>query len=218
MGRALCALLSAKQVQFVLIEVDADLTAQADRLGYLYIHGDAMSEQILRRARLDGAKGLASCLPSDANNVFVALSARAENESLTIIARAENMETQAKLHRAGADSVICPPVIGAARITQMLLQPAVGELLEMAVGTEEDLEISKVSMGQLPRAMGKSLRELELPARTGLMVIAVMRGDGKRHFNPSPDWRFEQDDDLIVTGASGGITRLVELLGPEPQI
>lgn len=214
MGRALCESLSAKDVPFVLVEQDPREVGRAEEAGCLCVPGDAMDEQTLVAARLESATGLATCLGSDADNVFVALTARALNGQITIIARAEDPQTQPKLRRAGADSVICLPTIGAARITQMLLNPALAELLEMAASPEQQLEISKIRMAELPGALGRSLQELELPARMGLIVIAVIRGEAERHFNPGPSWCFEARDELIVTGTSGGVQRLLQQFGP----
>ncbi len=113
MGRALCETLAEKKVPFVLIDHNADRTAEADQLGYLYVYGNAMDEHRLQDARIETARGLTSCLRSDSDNVFVTLTARGLNENLTIIARAENDNAHQKLLRAGANRVICPPVIGA---------------------------------------------------------------------------------------------------------
>lgn len=95
----------------------------------------------------------------DADNVFVTLSARSVSRDLGIIARAERAETQEKLRRAGATRVICPPVIGAKRVLQMLMHPQVKELLELAT-VGPDLEVANIKMHALPGGVGKSLREL----------------------------------------------------------
>ena len=212
MGRALCQRLTEKDVPFVLIENDPQRTVVADGLGYLYVAGDAMSERVLEQAQLDRARGLASCLRSDADNVFVTLTARSLNDRLTIIARAEKAEAETKLRRAGANRVICTPVLGASRITTMLLHPGIDELLELAVHGP-DLEISKVCLTQLPAAVDRSLRELSLPANVGMMVVAVVRPDGSRQFNPPPDAHLHEDDEIIVIGPKGGVDKMFEMLG-----
>ena len=214
MGRALCDALTKKGAPFVLIEQDTELTAEADRLGYLYALGDAMSEELLNAVRIEHARGLAACLSGDAENVFVTLTARGLNEKLTIIARSENVGTEAKLHRAGADRVICTPLLGANRIMTMMLHPAVAELLDLAV-TGPDLEISKVSLDQLPQAVGRSLADLALPATTGMMVVALVHADGQRQFNPPPDMHFQHGDEMIVIGPAGGVEKMINDLGAE---
>ncbi len=212
MGSALCESLASRNAEFVLIENDPDKITAADDLGYLYIEGDAMNEEILEQAKLRDADGLATCITTDADNVFVTLIAREFNKDMTIIARAESQNTEAKLRRAGADRVICPPVISARKVTQMLLNPAVDELVDMAV-TGEDIEVSKLRISELPGTAGKSLRDLDLRNRTGLMVVAIVRNDGTRDYSPAPDTVFHEDDQCIVVGATGGVSRMLELFG-----
>lgn len=212
MGRALCEALRAKDVPFVLIEHDAAKTAEAEQLGYLYLTGDALEEQTLEQARLDTAKGLASCLRSDADNVFVTLTARALRDELTIIARAERPDTESKLRRAGADRVIVPPVIGAKKVMQMLLHPAVEELVDLAVGGA-DLDISSVKLAELPGAVGRQLKDLSLPQQAGLMVVAILRPDGNREFNPNADTVLKLEDQIIVIGPSAGVEKILTLFG-----
>jgi len=214
MGRSLCEVLAERGVPFVLIEHDPELTAEADRRGYLHAQGDAMTEELLLSAGVERADGLAACLTGDADNVFVALTARGLNDDLTIIARSENVETEQKLLRAGANRVICTPRLGANRIMTMMLHPAVDELLDLAIsGT--DLEVSKILLERLPRAVGRSLAELALPTKTGMMVVALIRSDGRRRFNPTGDVCLEQGDEIIVIGPTGGMELIINELGGE---
>lgn len=212
MGRALCDALSAKRVPFVVIDLNPDRTAMADQRDFLYILADATMEATLSMARIDQARGLATCLKSDADNVLVTLSARGMNEGIPIIARAEQVETKRKLERAGASRVICPPVHGANRIMQLMLHPAVEELVDLAV-SGQDLEISKFNASELPQAISKTLSDLQLPSRTGLMVVAVVHPDGTRRLNPPPNFRIGPDDELIVIGPMGGVDLLFGALG-----
>ncbi len=211
MGKALCAKLNEKGTPFILIDQNAPRAQEADALGYTYLNGDAMSEHTLQAARIHAARGLATCLHSDADNVFVTLTARGLNDKLTIIARAEEIEAQPKLQRAGADRVICPPVLGANQVMHMLLSPGIDELLELAV-TGPDLEISKIRVAQLPKAVDRPLRQLAPPNETGLMVVALVRPDGTRQFNPPPNTLLKQDDEIIVVAQAGGVEKMVQIL------
>ncbi len=212
MGRALCDALRQRKTSFVVIDNNPQRTAMAEEGGYPYILGDATLEQTLKAAHILDAGGLATCLKSDADNVLVTLSARGLHKGIVITARAEMEETERKLLRAGANRVICTPVQGATRMMPMLLHPAVDELLDVVVRGEE-LEISKVKASELPRALGHTLDDLKLPTRTGLTVVVVVHGDGRRLFNPPPSFRIESDDELVVIGPPEGVSAMLEELG-----
>ena len=212
MGRALCEALSKRKIPFVVIDNNPERTTTAEEHGYLYILGDATQDQTLETAHILDSRGLATCLKSDADNVLVTLSARGLHDGIIITARAEMEETEHKLLRAGANRVLCTPVQGATRIMQMLLHPAVDELLDIVV-SGEDLEISKVKASELPRALGHTLGDLKLPTRTGLTVVVVVREDGRRLFNPPPSFRIESGDELVVIGPPDGVNALLEELG-----
>jgi voltage-gated potassium channel len=212
MGRALCEALTRKQAQFVVIDRSEAEMQEAAALGYLHLTGDAMSEDVLTAARIQDASGLASCLPEDSDNVFVALTARDLNPNLRIVAKANYDEAHPKLRRAGADEVLSPSKLAADRAMTKFMLPAVDELLEIVVHGS-DLEVSKANLSRLPRAVGNALRDLGLPHKTGLMVMAVVHEDGSRSFNPSPDTVLREGDELIVIGPEGGVTKMVEHFG-----
>jgi voltage-gated potassium channel len=211
MGRALCTTLQYKQVPFVLIENSENRLEEADELGIIYVNDDAMQESTLVAAGIDRARGMATCLPHDADNVFVTLTARGLHERIKIIARAEDFKTEAKLRRAGADRVICPPLIGATRITDLLLNPAVEELLELD-GHWPDLELSKLAIQRFPRASGKTLDELSLSDQQDLMVIAVVGADGQQRFNPGAPTRLDPGDELVVVARAGRLAHIIRCL------
>ncbi len=214
MGEALCDRLHEQGHHFVVIDPDGDTKQRVDAKGYLIIQGDAMVEQTLNEAQVHRAVGLATCLHSDADNVFVTLTARELNDDLIIISRSENKETETKLKRAGVSRVICTPEHSANKAMQMLLHPAVEELVELAV-SGDDLEVTKVQLVQLPKACGKTLRQLALPNVSGHIVVAMVQPDGSRTFNPPPDTALNAGDELIVIGPIGGTTKLFDAFGAE---
>lgn len=214
MGRALCTTLQYKDVPFVLVESDEKRIQDADEMGYLYVRGDGMLEQSLIAAGIDRATGLATCLPNDASNVFVTLTARGVNERMTIIARAEAIETELKLKRAGATRVICPPVLGAGRVTDMLLNPVAEEMLELD-GHWPDLELSKLSMHHFPTAIDRPLRDIFEKVGMEVMVAAIVSVDGTRVFNPEPDVTLRAGDEIVVVGPHGSLEQTVGSLRGE---
>lgn len=217
MGIALCEALEAKGQPFVAVDHDADTLSQAAERGYMHLLGDAMSEQLLRDAQIEAARGLASCLPEDADNVFVTLTARDIAPNLPIVSKANYGPGADRIRRAGATHVLSPSGLAANRAMTKLMLPAVDELIEIVVHGP-DLEISKVSVDRLPKATDKPLRELEIPSRTSLLVVAVVHEDGSRSFNPTPDTPLKIHDELIVIGPHGGVDKLLELFGEEEEV
>jgi len=212
MGRALAEALEAKGAKFVIIDRDEQTMLGAAERGYLHLRGDAMSDVDLEKAQIRNAAGLATCLPEDSDNVFVTLTARHLNKNMRIVAKANYDEAHDKLRRAGADEVLSPSKLAADRALTKFMLPAVDELLELVVHGAE-LEVSKVSLGRLPQAIGRPLRDLSLPQKTGLMVMAVVHPDGRRSFNPSPDTVLQSGDELIVIGPEGGVNKMVGHFG-----
>jgi voltage-gated potassium channel len=182
----------------------------------VYLVGDAMSEDLLREAQIESARGLASCLPDDADNVFVTLTARDIAPTLPIVSKANYASGAERIRRAGATHVLSPSGLAANKAMTKLMLPAVDELIEIVVHGP-DLEISKVSVERLPEAAGKPLRELELPSRTNLLVVAVVHDDGSRSFNPTPNTTLRIHDELIVIGPHGGVDKLMKLFGEEEE-
>ena len=214
MGRSLCEVLESKGQSFVTIDENPETLTVAAERGYPHLVGDAGSEELLREAMIDTARGLASCLPEDADNVFVTLTARDVAPNLPIVSKANYPSGFDRIRRAGATHVLSPSGLAANRAMTKLMLPDVDELLEIVVHGQ-DLEISKVTLDHLPAAIDKPLRELEIPNRTGLLVVAVVHRDGSRSFNPTPDTRLADGDELIVIGPHGGVDKLMGVYGGE---
>jgi len=208
MGSGICRALARKGARFVLIDAAEGPIEEAAELGYVTTLGDAADEIVLKQVAIDRARGLVTCLPHDPDNIFVTLTARGLNAHLLIIARAEILATEQRLIRAGADRVICPSVIGATKITRMLLHPAVDDLMDAA--TEEDFNIDRIAVSSLTNLAGKSLRDAALPSRYGIMVLAVERPGRNRLFNPAADHLLTNEEQLIVAGPHEAIERFLK--------
>jgi voltage-gated potassium channel len=210
MGQALCATLAYRDCPFVLIDSDPMHIRDAEELGYLCIEGDAMQESILEEAGIVRARGLVACLPRDADNVMVTLTARGLKPDMVITTRCEKAETQAKLRRAGADRVICPAVLGAERASHQLLNPEVEDMLELD-GLWPDLELSRVSLTRFPGFTACTLAELQ--SKIGqTIIIALIRSDGTRLLHPQPQSQIEPDDQVVIIGGAGCVNTLVSSL------
>jgi len=157
-------------------------------------------------------KGILTTFPSDADNLFVVISAKAINPSLRIISRAAEEETQKKLIAAGADAVILPNLTGALRMVSLAIRPNVVSFLDVMTGAGEvTLNLEEVKIPPSSQLAGKTLGEAQIPRKTGLIVIAVKKRDTQTFkFNPLSTEKLDSEDVLIVLGNSDQIKKLKE--------
>ncbi len=214
MGRIVVEEMKRSQRSFVLVESN-EARRRIVFKQYSDIHaieGDATKEQTLMSAGIDRAAGLAACLPNDADNILVCLTARGLCPNLTIIARAVDEETIDKLTRAGADQAISPNITGGVRIASMLLRPSVVNFLDVATTGVGDMTL-RLEESEIPANSpleGVSLAEAGIPQRTGLIVLALRRGvkTDPARYNPGPETRLEAGDVMIVLGRQEQVQRL----------
>lgn len=216
MGRSLCEQMQAKGEPYVLIERDGDKAEEAEAAGHLCIHGDATDELVLHRAAIDKAMGLATCLPNDPANVFVTLTARGIRPHMDIVARAEEPATEAKLTKAGATRVICPPVVGASRLREMLIKPVITDLIPENSAEADALDVCVFRVDALPKLVGRTLAEADITGQTGMIVTALER-DKQLSFAPPSDTTLADTDRLYVMGPDGGSANLLQVFGAEPR-
>jgi voltage-gated potassium channel len=208
MGTLLCADLQDNGAAFVLIDRDPERIEEAERLGYLYVEQDATEEQSLTAAGIERAAALVTVLPSDAENVFITLTARALNQRIQIISRAELPSTQKKLLQAGADRVVLPAAIGAQRISTLLTRPAAFELTELVTGRQSvDLEMAELAIPDGCPLCESTLAAAEVRKRTGVIVVAFKRPDGTLVFNPESDIPMHAGDSVVVLGRHEQVDR-----------
>ncbi len=200
-GGLVCEELAEAELPFVLIEQTLDRVPDIERHGYLHVIGDATEETVLREAGIERAKTLVSAMPNDAINVYITLTARQMNPTATIIARAELPSTQKKLRQAGANHIVLPAAIGAHRIVSLLTNPTAVEFAEL-VTTRSSLaiEMDDIPVKHGGPLSGHTLRDADVGRRTGVMVIAVKRADGRVEFPPTGDEPFGDGDSIVVLG------------------
>jgi len=202
MGKLVAAKLVAAGRDVVVVDSDPDCTGAAQEAGLLYILGDAQEESVLKVAGVARAEVLLATLPGDAANVFLTLSARQTNESLKIIARAQQAATQDMLLKAGATRVICPQDIGASRMVNVVLRPAVVDFVEMAHRGLE-LEMEQLEVVERSSLVGRTLQQLALPGRIGAHLVAVCRAGGEVIYQPTPALTLAAGDTIVLVGPKG---------------
>jgi len=201
--------------EVVIIENDAARAADFAQRGFHVLIGDATLEEMLRAAGVERARGLAACLPNDADNVYVVLTARDLNSQLNIVARAAEEQAEAKLVRAGANHVVAPTIIGGHRMAVSLTKPAVGEFFDSITGSKLGLSFEQVLIENGSPLAGRVLRETPIRAELDIVVVSIRRGNGETIFNPGADALIGAGDILIAIGQLEALTRLNEMARKE---
>jgi voltage-gated potassium channel len=215
-GNVVAQQLRATGRDVVVVDTDPAKTAAAESDGMLYVLGDAQDEMVLKTAGIDAAAYLVAALSTDAENVFVTLSARQLRSDLQIIVRANLSSSNDKLFKAGADRVVCPSTIGATRMVDVIVRPAVVDFVDMArVGV--DLEMEQLRLAQGSKLIGKTLKDLNLPHKIGVQVVALQRSDGTAVYHPGSEVRLNVGDILVLVGQRGAATAVQELEQQMPQ-
>jgi voltage-gated potassium channel len=209
-GKRIILSLKKQNIPFVLIERDEPKVSAFVEAGEHVIIGDATLEDTLRRAGVNRAKGLASCLPDDAANVYVVLTARGLNENMHIVARAVEEQAEPKLIRAGANRVVAPTIIGSQSMARALLKPAIADFMDSIVAETLDLVFEEVAIDSHSSYANKQLRETNLMKELSIIVIAIRRKDGELYFHPTGETSIEEGDLLIVVGKADSVQKLVE--------
>lgn len=204
-------LMQEKQREIVIVDTDAKLVEQLQNEGKLAIEGDATDDDVLLRAGVERAWGLLVSLGQDADNLFIVLSARALNENLTIVARSSRLENERKMLHAGADRVVSPYSIGGQRMANSLIRPHLTNFLEgltVKDGVEVWLDEMFVEPGS--RVIGETVARLDLRQRTGVTLLAILRGPDV--FRPDAKTFIEAEDQLILIGTRAQLDQFEELM------
>lgn len=189
-------------IQFVIIEKDPHRCELFLEQGLMILNGDATEEETLQKANIQSAKGLITTLSSDVDNVFVVLTARTMNRELYIISRSIDKHAPDKLKKAGANKTISANEIGGRRMAAQMLKPSVVSFLEIVTSINDvQLDLQDVVIGEHSEMMGKELRELKIPDRFGLVVIATKKvGQINMILNPKSDLVLNSGDVILVLG------------------
>lgn len=198
---------------FVIIERDDDLLENLAHEGKFFVKGDAGSDESLIKAGIERAAYLITALPSDADNLYVVLSARQLNAKLVIISRASQDSSYKKLKLAGADNVIMPDKIGGDHMASLVVSPDLTEFIDrISIVGENTVNIEEICIKDLPdgRQIG-SIRDLDLRKLTGCTIIGLKNPDGDYIINPNPNTQLNINSRIIVLGNTGQIKKLNQL-------
>ena len=196
---------------FIVIERDPQRVAELTDLGVIVLVRDATLEESLREAGVEHARGLAACLPNDADNVYVVLTARDLNPQLHIVARAAEEQAEPKLIRAGANRVVAPTIIGGHRMAMALTKPAVDDFLGSITANKLELAFEQLEVDVESTLVGQKLSETNIRAALDIVVVSIRRSDGNILFNPSGEAVIQSGDILIAIGHAESLMKLAAL-------
>ena len=214
-GSIICKGLTRKAIPLMVIEKDEQAQEQLEEDEILYLQGDATHEETLLEAGIAKAKGLVSVVSSDAENVYICLTARGLSPRLYILSRAEDEASERKLLRAGANKVILPYILGGRRMVQAIIRPTVSDFLESAVHDQSfELAIEEITVGEDSRLVNQSLVDSGIRQEMDIIIIGIKQKDGTMIFNPSSQAEIQSDDILIAMGRNKDLETLRRVLTP----
>ena len=209
-GRRIIKSLLKQDLQFVVLERDEKRLTEFASANFPVLVGDATSETNLLQAGVERARGLATCLPDDADNVYVVLTARGLNEDLHIVARAVEEQAEPKLIRAGASRVVAPTIIGSQSMARALTKPAISDFMDSIVAESLDLVFEEVAIDGHSDLAGRALSETSVLKEHNLIVVAIRRRSGDLEYQPTADTVVHEGDLLIVIGKADSVKQLIE--------
>ncbi len=207
-GTRIVAELRRGGVPFVAVESNAERGAALGLQPGQLLARDATLDETLVEAGVERARGLAACLPDDADNLYVVLTARTLNPGLHIVARAVEEQAEPKLIRAGASRVVAPTIIGSHRMAQALLKPAVADFMDSLTAESLDLGFEQVEVAESSIFVGQMLKDTTIRSALYVVVAAIRRAGGEMAFNPSGETRIEAGDLLIAIGRAESLREL----------
>ncbi len=203
--------LQRNDVPLVLIEIDRDVVeSHLDDPKIPWLQGDAREDEVLIRAGIKRARAIVVCLMKDEINVFITLSARQLNPTVSVVAQANMERTESKLRTAGANRVISLNTIGGHRLAATVLRPGIVDFLDVITSTEMDLEMSELQLTESSVLLNKSLAESGIRRRSGAIILAIKR-DGEFNYNPDPARKLNEGDVLLALGNKTQIDKLHEV-------
>jgi len=215
-GKQVAEDLAITKTPFVIIENDAALINDFEETkGYVFLKGDATSDEVLEKANLKEAKAVISCLPKDTDNLYVVLSVRERSSNIIIISRATIGGSISKLKFAGANNVILPDTVGGSHMASLITNPDVMEFLDFVrVQGSEGANINSVSFAELPTDLqNKTIGQLDVKKITGVSIIGYKTPDGNYIVNPDSEIAVVPHSSLFVLGSTDQINKLRTIFG-----
>jgi len=212
-GSTIANELSAENIPLVVIEQAPLHVEQIEACHYLYLNLDATSDATLLKAGLLRAKGLVTAVSSDADNVFIALTAKGLRPDIFILARASETKNEDKLLRAGASRVVCPYQMGGRRMAEILQRPTVVDFIDNTMmNSALDLKMEEAVIGSSSSLIGKTILTSNVRQDFGVIIVAIKKTTNEMIYNPLPSEIFEAGDVIVIIGKKDSLHRMEDIL------
>ncbi|MEO8596740.1 MAG: potassium channel protein [Candidatus Solibacter sp.] len=212
-GRGAASELQHAGVPFVVVDIDPERVERAMLAGMLAVAADSTHDQTLRHVGIERARGLVAALATDADNLFVLLSAKGLNPKIYVSTRAAEEGAEHKMRRAGADAVFAPYSLTGHRLAQSLLRPHVVQFLDFTTNDiGEDITIEQVRVANHSEMVSRTIKDMQLRKEVGVIVMAIRKESGEMIFNPPAETAVQGGDYLIVMGRPTNLRALEHLL------
>lgn len=213
-GRQAAHILKKHNKRFVVVEMDSKITTVSHKYADLVLNGDATQDEVLLEAGIMKASSLITTLPTDADNLFIVLTARYLNPTLNIISRASDDGSDTKLKIAGADNVIMPDKVGGAHMASLVMKPDVMEFIDqITIQGADNINLEEISFDRAGSSLkNKTLKELDIRNKTGANIIGFKTAGGEYIVNPGGDTEVTPHSKVFVLGTSEEIKKLKSIL------
>ena len=212
-GKIIARGLKSQGVPLVVIDQSSDSRELLEDQNIPHIIGDATSDDILIEAGIERARGLVTVVLSDADNLFITMTARGLNPTLFILSRADEEATEKKLLRAGANKVVLPYLIGGMRMVHTILRPVVMDFIDFTMHESNiELKLEELVVGENSSLNGISLLNSGIRKEMNVIIVAIRKKGGDMIFNPSSETLINAGNTLIALGPPKDLDRLSKML------
>jgi len=193
--------LKRENEQFCVVENDRNREEELHEKGYRYILGDATEEDVLEEAGVSRARILLALLPTDADNLYITITAKEINPKITVIARALEDRAEVRLKRAGANKVVSPYKTAGLRVLNAAINPTAVEFMELVTHRAQlSLGLEEVLVTDKSKMKDQTIIQCGIRNRFGVIIVAIKRKSGEMVYNPEASEKILAGDILVVIG------------------
>jgi len=205
--------LSDENIPFVVIEQDSAQIENLEKDHFLYLNMDATTDEALTMAGIRKARGVVTAVQSDADNVFITLTAKGLRPDIFVLSRASDVKSESKLIKAGASRVVSPYLIGGRRMAMVLKRPTVVDFIDIAMMDNRlGLMIEEARISVKSNLVGKALIDSHLRQDFSIIIVAIKKPTDEMIFNPAPTEKLDAGDVIVVLGKREDLNRMREIL------